>query len=129
MTEKHKNKVTHGKTYNKSPRRINHKATKSKTNTGTIKLCLEAQEARQHFLAECGFLTIERQSYIEKLTTQLVLTDAQIQQLNEPEFLTQLTLDASKVIDIEKLREEQLRSLELYTREYERIYTEFTERE
>ena len=31
-TKKHKNKMTHGKTYNKSPRRINHKATKSKTN-------------------------------------------------------------------------------------------------
>ena len=30
-TGKHKNKMTHGKTYNKSPRRINHKATKSKT--------------------------------------------------------------------------------------------------
>ena len=28
-TEKHKNKMTHGKTYNKSPRRINHKATKN----------------------------------------------------------------------------------------------------
>ena len=44
-TKKHKNKMTHGKTYNKSPRRINHKATKrnqkatkSKTNTGTIAL-------------------------------------------------------------------------------------------
>ena len=37
-TEKHKNKMTHGKTYNKSPRRINHKATKSKTNTGTTTL-------------------------------------------------------------------------------------------
>ena len=35
-TEKHKNKMTHGKTYNKSPRRINHKATKSKTNTGSV---------------------------------------------------------------------------------------------
>ena len=34
-TDKHKNKMTHGKTYNKSPRRINHKATRSKTNTGT----------------------------------------------------------------------------------------------
>ena len=34
-TEKHKNKMTHGNTYNKSPRRINHKATKSKTNIGT----------------------------------------------------------------------------------------------
>ena len=37
-TEKHKNKMTHGKTYNKSPRRINDKATKSKTNTGTTAL-------------------------------------------------------------------------------------------
>ena len=37
-TEKHKNKTTHGKTYNKSPRRINHKATKSKTKTGTTAL-------------------------------------------------------------------------------------------
>ena len=34
-TEKHKNKMIHGKTYNKSPRRINHKATKSKTNINT----------------------------------------------------------------------------------------------
>ena len=30
--------MTHGKTYNKSPRRINNKATKSKTNTGTTAL-------------------------------------------------------------------------------------------
>ena len=30
--------MTHGKAYNKSPRRINHKATKSKTNTGTTAL-------------------------------------------------------------------------------------------
>ena len=37
-TEKHKNKMTHGKTYNKSPRRINHKATKNKTNIGTTAL-------------------------------------------------------------------------------------------
>ena len=37
-TEKHKNKMTHGKIYNKSPRRINHKATKSKTNTGATAL-------------------------------------------------------------------------------------------
>ena len=37
-TEKHKNKMTYSKTYNKSPRRINHKATKSKTNTGTTAL-------------------------------------------------------------------------------------------
>ena len=37
-TEKHKNKKTCGKTHNKPPRRTNHKATKSKTNTGTTAL-------------------------------------------------------------------------------------------
>ena len=37
-TEKHKNKMALGKTYNNSPRRINHKAPKSKTNTGTTAL-------------------------------------------------------------------------------------------
>ena len=30
--------MTHGKTYNKSPHRINYKATKNKTNTGTTAL-------------------------------------------------------------------------------------------
>ena len=34
-TQKQKNKLAQGKTYNTSPRRINHKAQKSKTNTGT----------------------------------------------------------------------------------------------
>ena len=33
-TEKHNNKITQGKTLNKSPRRKNCKATKSNTNTG-----------------------------------------------------------------------------------------------
>ena len=37
-TEKYKNKITQGKTLNESPRRINQKATKSKTNTGTTAL-------------------------------------------------------------------------------------------
>ena len=37
-TEKHKNKMAQGKTYNKSIRRINHKAPKSKINTGTTAL-------------------------------------------------------------------------------------------
>ena len=37
-TEKHNNKMAQGKAYNNLPRRINHKAPKSKTNTGTIAL-------------------------------------------------------------------------------------------
>ena len=36
--------MTHGKTYNKSPRKINHKATKSKTNTGTTALERSVQQ-------------------------------------------------------------------------------------
>ena len=48
-TEKHKNKMTHRKTYNKSPRRKNHKATKSKTNTGTTAL-----ERKAAFLCRKG---------------------------------------------------------------------------
>ena len=36
--------MTHGKTYNKSPRRINHKAIKSKTNTGTTALEMSVEQ-------------------------------------------------------------------------------------
>ena len=50
-TEKHKNKMTHGKTYNKSPRRINHKATKSKTNTGTTALKRPTEQTTGGFKA------------------------------------------------------------------------------
>ena len=50
-TEKHKNKMTHGKTYNKSPRRINHKATRSKTNTGTTALERSAEQTTGGFKA------------------------------------------------------------------------------
>ena len=50
-TEKHKNKTTHGKTYNKSPRRINHKATKNKTNTGTTALERSVEQTTAGFKA------------------------------------------------------------------------------
>ena len=50
-TEKHKNKMTHGKTYNKSPRRINHKATKSKTNTRTTALERSVEQTTGGFKA------------------------------------------------------------------------------
>ena len=50
-TEKHKNKMTHGKTYNKSPRRINHKATSSKTNTGTTALERSVEQTTGGFKA------------------------------------------------------------------------------
>ena len=50
-TEKHKNKMTHGKTYNKSPRRINHKATRSKTNTRTTALERSVEQTTGGFKA------------------------------------------------------------------------------
>ena len=50
-TEEHKNKMTHGKTYNKSPRRNNHKATKSKTNTGTTALERSVEQTTGGFKA------------------------------------------------------------------------------
>ena len=50
-TEKHKNELTHGKTYNKSPRRINHKATKSKTNTGATALERSVEQTTGGFKA------------------------------------------------------------------------------
>ena len=43
--------MLHGKTYNKSPRRINHKATKSKTNTGTTALERSVEETTGGFKA------------------------------------------------------------------------------
>ena len=49
--EKHNNKMTHGKTYNKSPRRRNHKATKSKTNTGTTALERSVEQTTGGFKA------------------------------------------------------------------------------
>ena len=43
--------MTHGKTYNTSPRRINHKATKSKTNTGTTALERSVEQTTGGFKA------------------------------------------------------------------------------
>ena len=43
--------MTHGKTYNKSPCRISHKATKSKTNTGTTTLERSVEQTTVGFKA------------------------------------------------------------------------------
>ena len=43
--------MTHGKTYNKSPRRINHKATKSKTNIRTTALERSVEQTTGGFKA------------------------------------------------------------------------------
>ena len=43
--------MTHGKTYNNSPRRINHKATKCKTNTGTTAIERSVEQTTGGFKA------------------------------------------------------------------------------
>ena len=50
--------MTHGKTYNKSPRRINHKATKSKTNTKSPRF----EEALANRIKLCFCLGFHRDS-------------------------------------------------------------------
>ena len=75
--EKHKNKMTHGKTYNKSPRRINHKATKSKTNTGTTALERSVEQTTGGFkallqLANKSVTIIEASLYCQLLGRALL---------------------------------------------------------
>ena len=50
--------MTQGKTYNKSPRRINHKATKSKTNTGTTILERSVEQTTGGGGVGAGFKTL-----------------------------------------------------------------------
>ena len=84
----------------------------------TCKLCELAPEIRQHFIGECVYFETERSAYINKLTSSGILTLEHLQQLQNPDFLTCVTLDASCVIDFSNLDPEKLGSLELYTREY-----------
>ena len=84
----------------------------------TCKLCSAAPETRQHSIGECVFFETERKTYIEKLSTSPVLSDQHILQLQNLAFLMQLTLDISRIIDIERIDSDELGSFELYTREY-----------
>ena len=83
----------------------------------TCKLCSAAHETRQHFISECDFLEKERTDYIEKLQKLPVLINIPSAQVQNPEFLTQLTLDASAVLDIEQCEKDIWGLLELQTRE------------
>ena len=65
----------------------------------------------------------DRRIYIEKLSTITSLLH-HILKLTDPDFLTQLTLDVSVILNIEKIDSVELGSLELYTREY--IYPPFS---
>ena len=56
--------------------------------------------------------------YIEKLEASPILSDQYIPSLQKPEFLTQLTLDATVISGLEEFDSEGLGSLEVCTREY-----------
>ena len=68
----------------------------------TCKLRSTAPETRQHFIGEYVFFETERKTYIEKLSMS-PFSDQHILQLHNPAFLTQLTLDSSRIIDIERI--------------------------
>ena len=84
----------------------------------TCKLCSSLPETRQHFLAECAVFKESRQEYIQKLTDSGILPDHLTIQLQDPVFLTQLTLDCSRCVDIRAWDSNKLGLLELYSREY-----------
>ena len=84
------------------------------TVDATCKLCLAAPETRQHFISECSAYTQEREVYVQKLRNKLVLPVNVCSDFQNPEFLTQLTLDCSVYVD----RFEDIEFLELCSREF-----------
>ena len=84
----------------------------------TCKLCQSASETRQHFIGECIVFKAERDLYKAKLVKSQIRSEEHIFQLKNPEVFTQLTWDASVIIDTTKAAFEKLGPLELYTHEY-----------
>ena len=72
----------------------------------------------QHFISECSFLNPERSAFIEKLLENPALQHIPSSQFQNPELVTQLTLDASVVLDKEKVDKDSWGLLELQTREF-----------
>ena len=85
------------------------------TVDATCKLCHTAPETPQplHFRAECSAYAPERETYIEKLRNNPVLSDEIKSDLRNPELLTQLTLDASFYVNTKDIDVS-----ELYSREF-----------
>ena len=77
----------------------------------TCKLCLKSPETRQHFIAECPVFEYERQEFSGKVKTNTDLLNSMNAldgNLQNPETLTQLVLDASAVIETQKRQSEIL---------------------
>ena len=84
----------------------------------TCRLCSVSPETRQHFVSECSFLNPERSAFIEKLLENPALQHIPSSQFQNPELVMQLTLDASVVLDKEKVDKDSWGLLELQTREF-----------
>ena len=84
----------------------------------TCRLCSLSPETRQHFVSECFFLSPERSAFIEKLLKNPALQHIPRSQFQDPELLTQLTLDAPVLLDEEKVDKDSWGLLELQTREF-----------
>ena len=84
----------------------------------TCRLCSVSPETRQHFISECSFLSPERSAFIDKLLENPALQHIPSSQFQNSELVTQLTLDASVVLDKEKVDKDSLGLLELQTREF-----------
>ena len=86
----------------------------------TCRLCKADPETRQNFISECSFLNNERAAYCEKLLKNPVFQPAYIDRslIKTLEFLTQLTFDASALLDIKNFDNITWGLLEWQTREY-----------
>ena len=84
----------------------------------TCRLCSVAPETRQHFISECSVCERERQEFLDKLRNNPILSGKVKDYMQTPEFLTQLVLDASMVLDPRDIHSEVLDILELQSREY-----------
>ena len=98
-TEKHKNKMTHAKTYNKSPRRINHKTTKSKTNTGTTALERSVEQTTCKFvhLFWRNTLAIEWNVFFPSVVSALMSTLSSPSCINCPPSLIWMILSGTYI--------------------------------
>ena len=68
-------------------------------------------------MGECAFFETERSVYIENLSTCPILSDQHISRLKNPDYLTQLTRDVSRIVNVDTFDTEELGPFGLYTRE------------
>ena len=109
----------HSSSIDHSQERISYRTTEPLlTSMLCTLLCLCAPETRQHFTSECIFLELERSRHREKLVASKAFIKEDASRLHDSEFLTQLSLDVSVVINIGRTDKEALGSLELLIREY-----------